>query len=91
MATDNTDVASVVAFLKAAPHGEIDTIAVDKIKTWCDDVSSLQVLEVLDMCIYGALASPIALTAIDHLYDYLLEIENKTHDDNLPYAHWRNN
>ena len=91
MTDHNATAVALVAFLKAAPHGEIDTFAVDKMKTWGELPSSLEVLEILDMCIYGALASPIAITAIKQLYSYLLESENKTHDDNVPYAHWRNN
>jgi len=91
MTDDNKDLTDLVAFLKAAPHSEIDKFAVAKMETWSELPTSLEVLEVYDMCIYGALASPIAMTAISYLYSYLLKSENKVHDDNVPHAPWRNN
>jgi hypothetical protein len=81
----------LITFLKIAPPSHLDSIAVDKIKTWDESLTSIQVLEVLDMCVYGALASPIAMATIKQLYDDLLISENKTHDDNVPHAHWRKN
>jgi hypothetical protein len=81
----------LVGLLKVAPSNHLDPIALAKINIWDDMPSSIQVLEVLDMCIYGSLGSALTVAVLQALYDMLLKMENITHEDNLQFATWRNN
>jgi hypothetical protein len=60
------------------------------IEAWSDPPTSLQILEVLDKCIFGALASGFVITTLQFLYKDALTLEGKKHTDNEPLAYWRN-
>lgn len=76
--------------LLQAPDGSLDACMFPLIEKWNEpDATSLQILEVLDHCIYGALTNGFTTTLLQVLYDHALERERKTHEDNLPFATWR--
>jgi hypothetical protein len=73
-----------------APDGQLDACMKPLIEKWDDEPTSLQILEVLDHCIYSALASGFVVTVLQTMYDAALKVEGKTHEDNLVNATWRN-
>lgn len=77
--------------LLEAPDGQLDKSMVPLIEKWDDEPTSLQILEVLDKCIYASLASGFMVKLLQGLYDTALKQENKKHEDNVPLATWRNN
>lgn len=75
--------------LLEAPEGQLDACMHEKIRAWDDAPTSLQILEVLDDCIYAALASGFVVTLLQALLDGALKREHRTLDDILPFAFWR--
>ena len=76
--------------LLKAPDGQLDAAMHPLIAKWDENPTSLQILEVLDHCIHGALASGFVVTVLQSLYDSALLKEGKIHADNEPLATWRN-
>jgi len=81
---------SIKTIFLTAPDSQLDSCMFPLIEKWDEPLpTSLQILEVLDQCIYSALASGFIISAMQAMYDTSLEKEGKTHEDNLPYATWR--
>lgn len=76
--------------LLKAPDDQLDRSMLSKIEDWYDPPTSLQILEVLDQCIYCSLASGFVIKVLNILLDEALKNENQTLEDILPSAHWRN-
>lgn len=73
-----------------APDTQLDASMFPLIEKWNEpEATSLQILEVLDHCIHGGLASGFTVTALQGLYDRALKLEGKKHEDNIPFATWR--
>jgi len=73
-----------------APEGHLDTWVKEKyIKHWSDSPTALQILETLDVCIWGSLASGLIINILTHHYYQALAAENKTHKELIPLAVWR--
>ncbi len=70
-----------------------DTILADSMKPllakWANPPTALQVLEVLDHCIFGALATTLVITVLQTEYDNRLHAEGTTHEEILKFATWR--
>lgn len=82
--------ANIKELLLSAPEGQLDSWIKEKYITyWSDPPTSLQILEALDLCIWGSLSSGFVLDVLSHQYYQTLATENKTHEDNLPLALWR--
>jgi hypothetical protein len=81
---------SMKEMLLQAPDGQLDACMHPLISKWDENPTSLQILEVLDHCIYGALASGFVVTVLQSLYDSALQKEGKTHAQNEALATWRN-
>lgn len=79
----------LIETLLEAPDSELDACMFPLIEKWNDPPTSLQVLEVLDECVHSALANGFVITLFEALLDKCLAIENKTIDDILPSATWR--
>lgn len=76
--------------LLSAPDSQLDASMFPLISKWDEpEPTSIQVLEVLDHCINGSLASGFIVTFLQTLYDIALKREGKTHQDNVPLAKWR--
>lgn len=77
--------------LLVAPDGQLDKSMFPLIKKWDEpNVKSIQILEVLDHCIYAALASGFTINLLQTMLDMALANEGQTLEDILPYAVWRN-
>lgn len=76
--------------LCSSSDASLDASMFPLIQKWDEpDPTSLQILEVLDHCIYGSLASGFIVSFLQALYEVELKQENKTHEQNEPLAHWR--
>lgn len=80
---------SIKDMLLKAPSGQLDPSMFPLIQKWDDPPTSLQLLEVLDKCIFSALASGFVVTVLQGLYEEALVREGKTHSDNESLAAWR--
>jgi hypothetical protein len=81
----------LINHLLAAPDTQLDACMKPLIEKWDDEPTALQILEVLDQCIYAALASGFVITLFQTLFDKALAFEGKTHAEAYAYAdlHWR--
>lgn len=75
--------------LLQASDAQIDARLHPLIEKWSDPPTAIQILEVLDWCIYGALGSGFVVTALQVFYDISLGNEGKTHEDMVSLAVWR--
>ncbi len=76
--------------LLGAPDSQLDAAMKPLITKWDEpSPTSIQVLEVLDHCIHGSLASGFVITVLQNLYQSCLTAEGKTHEQNLSAATWR--
>ena len=79
----------VIQLLTEAPDYELDPQAIELIKKWDATPTALQILEVLDKCVYCAWASGFTMQVLNLLYDTTLKNEGKKHEDMVPLATWR--
>jgi len=75
--------------LLTAPDSQLDESMKPLIKKWSNPPTALQILEVLDKCIYASLASGFVVTLLQMAYEALCKNENTTHDDVVKLATWR--
>jgi hypothetical protein len=59
------------------------------IEKWESPPKAITILDVLDKCIYGALASGTAIVALEAMYDMALVREKTTHEAMVLLASWR--
>ena len=76
--------------LLSCSDDQLDKSMKTKMEEWPDNPSSIQILEVLDKCIFGSLASGFVVSVLQWIYDATLKLEGKTHEENIPLATWRN-
>lgn len=73
-----------------APNDHLDAKMRDLISKWDDpDPKPIQVLEVLDHCVHGGMASEFTLMSLEIIYTRVLEQNNIKHEDVVPLATWR--
>ena len=80
---------SIQEVLLAAPVGQMDESLKVLIRKWSDPPKALEILEVLDLAIHGALASGVAVKTLQIIYDVALKEEGLTHEGLVPQATWR--
>ena len=76
------------ALLKA-PDSQLDACMFPLIEKWDDNPTALQILEVLDECIYSALASGFVIVLLETMLDVAIKEENTILDDIVLNAVWR--
>jgi hypothetical protein len=76
--------------LLEAGDTNLDASMKSLIKKWSDPPRAIQVLEVIDRCIFSALASGLCLTLLQVAYSELLVLEGTTHEEIEKGATWRN-
>jgi hypothetical protein len=79
----------IVEHLLKAPDHQLDARMKPLIEKWTEPPTALQVLEVLDCCINGALASGFVVAVLQALYDIRCKEEGTTHEDVVKLAEWR--
>lgn len=68
---------------------ELDARVRPLIERWDEPPTALQILEPLDLCINGALASGFVVAALQALYDVACKREGTTHENVVKDATWR--
>lgn len=68
---------------------QIDASMHPLLKKWDEPPKAIQVLEVLDQCIHGSLASGFVVTVLQAEYDQALVREATTHEVIVLGATWR--
>ena len=76
--------------LLTAPDTQLDASMKPLIEKWSDPPTPIQVLEVLDHCIHGALASGIVITVLQLMYKDICTQANTPHEEVVKNAAWRN-
>lgn len=61
------------------------------IRNWNYKPSALQILEVLDKCVYGSLCNSFCIKVFEILLEDKIKEENTTYDEVVKKAFWRNN
>jgi hypothetical protein len=79
----------LATILLAFSDAQLDAAMHPLIKAWDKEPTALQILEVLDHCIHGALASSFVVSALQAYYELALKREGKKHEDMVPLATWR--
>ena len=80
----------LVDLLLKAPDSQLDASMKPLIEKWSDPPKAIEILEVLDHCIHGSLASGFLVAALQAVYASTLKAEGTTHEALLPRATWRN-
>jgi len=75
--------------LIAAPDGQLDECMKPLIEKWDDPPKAIQILEVVDHTIYGALASGFTLTLMQMMLKEAIDAEGTTHEELVKLATWR--
>lgn len=78
------------AMFLIAPNNQLDSSMKPLVEKWDDEPNAIQILEVLDQCIYAGLASGFTVTAMQMMLNRAMQRENITLDDLVPLATWRN-
>lgn len=78
------------ALLLEAPDTQLDKNMQPLVMQWNNPPSAIQILEVLDHCVHGALASGIVITLLQQQLKTQLVAENISREELNKQAHWRN-
>lgn len=79
----------MIDLLLAAPDSQLDVAMKPLISKWSEPPTAIQVLEVLDHCIHGSLASGFMVRFLQALYDMACKREQTTHEEVVKGATWR--
>lgn len=80
---------AIIANLMKLSDEQIDASMQEKIRAWPDPVPAISVLEVLDACVDGSLASGFVITVLDVILQDRMMIEGTTIDELVKLATWR--
>jgi hypothetical protein len=75
--------------LLEAPDTQLDASMKPLIEKWSKPAKAREILEVVDQCIFSALASGVILIALEALYEEACKAENTIHEDVIKDAPWR--
>lgn len=75
--------------LLLAPPYQLNPSVRPLIEKWSDCPTALQILEVVDKCIYASLANKFTLNVMQKMLDVAMSTENITMTDLEPQAVWR--
>ncbi len=89
MAISNNSLVKSQEYLLNTPDSQLDEAMKPLIRKWSSPPLALQILEVLDKCIYGALASGFVVSLLQYLYDDACKAQRVSHEDNVRFAIWR--
>ena len=75
--------------LLQANDGQLDASMFPLIEKWDDEPTPLQLLEVIDKCIYASLASGFVVGLLQACYELACADRGTTHDEVVKLATWR--
>lgn len=79
----------LITHLLLAPDSQLDASMKPLIEAWSSPPTPLQVLAVLDQCVYGSLASGVVITLLQLFYQDALKDANTTNEEIIKLAVWR--
>ncbi len=79
----------IIDYLLQAPDTQLGAGMRPLIEKWSETPTAIQILEVLDHCIHGSLASGFVVTLLQTLYDDACKHEGTSHEELLKHATWR--
>ena len=79
----------IIDALLEMPDSQIDASMQKLIRSWAEPPKAIEVLEVLDKCIYSSLASGLVINVLQMLYDTRCQEEGTTHEECAKKATWR--
>jgi hypothetical protein len=79
---------SVISLLCEAPDSQLDASMKPLIEKWSTPPKAIEILEILDQCIHGALASGFVITLLTCGYEDACKAEKTTHDEVVKQATW---
>lgn len=82
---------SLRQMLLAAPDSQLDASMFPLIQSWHQPPTALQILEVLDKCVFSSLASGFVITLLEMLYEDALKTKGLNRDTVEAQATWRKN
>jgi hypothetical protein len=87
---DQYDFTNLIELLLVAPEDQLDPSMLPLIEKWDRPTpKAVQVLEVLDKCIYSAVCTDFVVGVFQTIYDNALENEKTTHAEIEKLAVWR--
>ncbi len=79
----------IKALLQEAPDHLLDRTMQPLIAKWSNPPKAIEILEVLDHCVHGALAASLIIQCLQANYHAALQQEGTTHEETIKQAHWR--
>ncbi|HEY3526080.1 MAG TPA: hypothetical protein VGK47_07780 [Nitrososphaeraceae archaeon] len=76
--------------LLSAPEHLLDDSMKTLVEKWSETPTPIEILEVLDHCIHGALAAGMVVTMLQMMYKESCDKANTTHEEVVKNASWRN-
>lgn len=70
-------------------EASFDSVLKPIVSKWDDEPTPLQILEILDKCIHGGLASGTVISILQKFYDVECHKNNTTHEEVVKNATWR--
>jgi hypothetical protein len=61
------------------------------VQKWSIPIKPIELLEVIDRCVFGSLCSGVVLSGLQLVYDRQLEVFGLTHENVVKEAVWRDN
>lgn len=75
--------------LSTAPDSQLDAQMIPLVQRWSEPPTALQILEVLDHCIHGGLASGVIVTLLQCSLEEAIKREGTTREAVFALAMWR--
>lgn len=72
-----------------APDTQLDSCMKPLIEKWSDPPKAIEILEVLDRCIFSSLCTGFVVTVLEHQYKVALNAEGLTEKEITVQARWR--
>lgn len=76
--------------LLLSPDHHLDKTMIPLIEKWSEPFKAIEVLEVVDYCVHGGLASGFVMSVLETILTKAMSDENTTHEELIKQATWRN-
>lgn len=84
-----SELAGLKQLMLEAPEGQLDPSMLPLIEKWDSEPKAIQILEVLDKCIYYGASSDFVVSVLQIMLEYAMAAEGITLEQLVPLAVWR--
>lgn len=84
-----SELAGLKQLMLEAPEGQLDPSMLPLIEKWDSEPKAIQILEVLDKCIYYGASSDFVVSVLQIMLEYSMAAEGITLEQLVPLAVWR--